>query len=266
MAPKVTSKTRHEDIAAESEPLLAGDSNGAGPSYGSQAPADDAASEAPSSSSQAPAKPTKSKRRWPSLVAMLLLGIVVITVIVLGFLLPPAVQTYIEKAVVLEPTALSLDSISLTGIKARVQGNFRMDATRVEDPTARRIGRIAMSIMRTVGAEQTHVKLFVPNYDNAMVGSATVPPLTLNLVDGQITLIDVVADLSLGDNASIKKIVNDWLTGKISELEVKTATALQLKSGFIPLGTHDVVESLVLEGQSLYNTFSSLYFGEKSIS
>ncbi|KAJ6785770.1 hypothetical protein PWT90_06615 [Aphanocladium album] len=247
MAPKNASKARQEERAAESESLLAGDSSTANTSYGSQAVTSDAASDAPSS--QGPIKPQQSKRRWPSLVAMLLLGSLVIVTIVLGYLVPPAVQTYIEKAVVLEPTGLSLDSISFTGIRARVQGNFRMDATRVEDDTARRIGRIAMSIMRTVGAEQTHIKLYVPGYGDAMVGSAIVPPLDLNLVDGHNTFIDVVADLKLGDNASIKKIVNDWLTGKISELEVKTATALQLKSGMIPLGTHDIVESMVLEAK-----------------
>ncbi|KAJ3482380.1 hypothetical protein NLG97_g7585 [Lecanicillium saksenae] len=247
MAPKNASKARQEERAAETEPLLAGNSSTANTSYGSQAVTSDAASDA--ASSQGPVKPQKSKRRWPSLVAMLILGSLVIVTIVLGYLVPPAVQTYIEKAVVLEPTGLSLDSLSLTGIRARVQGNFRMDATRVEDVTARRIGRIAMSIMRTVGAEQTHIKLYVPGYGDAMVGSAIVPPLYLNLVDGQNTFIDVVADLKLGDNGSIKKIVNDWLTGKISELEVKTATALQLKSGIIPLGTHDIVESMVLEAK-----------------
>ncbi|ATY62084.1 hypothetical protein A9K55_009065 [Cordyceps militaris] len=260
MAPKNASKKHQQERAAETEPLLSGDSNAVDTSYGSQPVTNDAASDAPSS--QAPLKPQKSKRRWPSLVAMMLLGTVVIAVIVLGFLVPPAVQTYIEKAVVLEPTGLSLDSISFTGIRARVQGNFRMDAARVEDPMARRIGRIAMSIMRTVDAEQTHIKLYVPGYGDAMVGSAVVPSLSLNLVDGKNTFIDIVTDMKLGDNGSIKKIVNDWLTGKISELEVKTATALQLKSGFIPLGTHDVIESMVLEGQSLYSTFSSLYFGE----
>lgn len=264
MAPKKATNASDENRAAESEPLLAGDANGSGPSYGSQSVANDATIDA--SSSQPPTKSKKKAKRWPSLIAMLLLGGVFIAVIVLGFLVPPAVQTYIEKAVVLEPTALSLDSISFTGIRARIQGNFRMDAGRVQDDTARRIGRIAMSLMRTVGAESTHIKLYAPAYGDAMVGSAVVPPVDLNLLDGHNTFIDVVADLQLGDNASIKKIVNDWLTGKISELEVKTATALQLKSGIIPLGTHDIVESMVLEGQDLYNTFSSLYFGEKSIS
>ncbi|OAA71185.1 hypothetical protein ISF_01736 [Cordyceps fumosorosea ARSEF 2679] len=250
MAPK----KRQEERAAESEPLLSGDRDTT-TTYGSQTAAatSEAASDvpsSPSSSSAPPLKPQqKSKRRWPSLVAMVLLGSVFITVIVLGFLVPPAVQTYIEKAVVLEPTGLSLDSISFTGIRARVQGNFRMEPARVEDPTARRIGRIAMRVMRSVAAEQTHIKLYVPGYGDAMVGSAVVPPIDLNLIDGQNTFIDVVTDMKLGDNASIKKIVNDWLTGKISELEVKTATALQLKSGFIPLGTHDVVESMVLEAK-----------------
>ncbi|KAM3431555.1 hypothetical protein NHJ13734_007246 [Beauveria thailandica] len=247
MSPKKASNNRPEERAAESEPLLSSDSNAADNTYGSQTVTNDAASDAPSS--QPPLKPKQSKRRWPSLIAMLLLGSVVITVIVLGFIAPPAIQTYIEKAVVLEPTGLSLDSISFTGIRARVQGNFRMDPTRVEDDTARRVGRIAMRIMRTVAAERTHIKLYVPGYGNAMVGSAVVPPLDLNLVDGQNTFIDVVTDMKLGDNASIKKIVNDWLTGKIKELEVKTATALQLKSGFIPLGTHDIVETMVLEAK-----------------
>jgi hypothetical protein len=38
---------------------------------------------------------------------------------------------------------------------------------------------------------------------------------------------------------------------------------LHLKTGILPLGTHAVAETLVFEGQSLYRSFASLYFGEK---
>jgi len=38
-----------------------------------------------------------------------------------------------------------------------------------------------------------------------------------------------------------------------------------LKSGLISLGTQSISESLVFEGQSLYRSFSSLYFGEKTL-
>ena len=269
MAPEHRSPHRaaepDDDRVAESEPLL---SNDADASYGANDTNDTQGdSRGPSQAASSLKSVTSKKRkcRWPSLIAIFVLAGVVISVMVLGFLVPPAVQTYVENAVVVEPTGLSLESINKDGVRARVQANFRLDGSRVSDENARRLGRFAMGVMRKIGAEETLVKLYVPQYGNSMVGSAIVPPITLDLIDGRNTVIDVVTDLKPGDGEGVRAIVNDWLTGKLTALELKGTAALQLKSGFVPLGTHDVVESMVLEGQDLYQAFASYFFGEKSI-
>lgn len=210
---------------------------------------------------------TKSSRksRWPSIIAMLTLAALVGVVILFGFLVPPAVKTYAENAAIIEPTGLSLESITQDGVRARIQANFRLDGSRVTDENAQRIGRIATSIMRKIETLETKLSIYVPHYGNAMLGSAMLPPITLDLVDGHNTVIDFVADLNPGDAEALRSIVNDWLDGKLDYIKVTGKTALSLKTGFLPLGTHDVVESMVFEGQSLYRSFASVYFGEKSI-
>jgi len=184
---------------------------------------------------------------------------------VLGFIVPPAVKQYAETAAVLEPTSLSLESLTADGVRARIQANFRLDGARVTDDNARRIGRLATGIMRHLGTEETRLYVRLPNYDNALLGSAIVPPLSLDLVDGHNNQLDFVADVTPGDAELMRKIVNEWLDGKLDQLKVNGAASLSLKSGILPLGTHDVVETMVFEGQSLYRTFAALYFGQKTI-
>ncbi|KAG6207055.1 hypothetical protein E4U50_003942 [Claviceps purpurea] len=211
------------------------------------------------------ASKSKQKWRWPSLIAMIVMGTLVVIVMVLGFVVPPAVQTYVENAAVLEPTDLSVESLTADGVRARVKGTFKLDGSRVHDDNARRIGRIATGIMRQLSTEETKLRLHLPHFDNALVGSAMLPPITLQLVDGRVTDLNFVADFVPGDTETARKVVNEWLQGKLQHLKVTGATALSLKSGILPLGTHDISESMVFEGQSLYRTFAAVYFGQKTI-
>lgn len=210
-------------------------------------------------------KKSGSRLRWPSIIAIAVLAALTVVVMVLGFLVPPAIKTYAETAAVIEPTGLSLESLTPDSVRVRIQANFKLDGARVQDGTARRLGRLATSIVRTLDTEETNVSVRLPNYDNSLLGSAVVPPLTINLVDAQPTVLDFVADLSPGDAESLRQIVNDWLDGKLEQVKVTGSAALRIRTGILPLGTHDVVESMVFEGQSLYRTFAALYFGEKTI-
>ena len=219
--------------------------------------------------SRSPAHPANTKptprRRWASLIAIVILGILIIFIILIGFLVPPAVKEYAESAAVLEPTDLSLESITADGVRARIQANFRLDASRVKNENSRRIGKIATSIIRKLQTDKTQVRVRLPHRDNALLGTAVVPPLSITLVNGQTTALDFVADLTPGDAEMIRSVANDWLSGELHRIKVTGAAALSLKSGILPLGTHDIVESLVFEGQYLYRSFASLYFGEKTL-
>lgn len=255
--------SRDESMASETDPLLR--STHASPRYDGEQ--DDSDNPVPNFDTPDAVKNVTGKRsrRWPSIIATLLLGILASVVLLVAFLLPPAVEVYAKQAVVLEPTSLSLESITASGLRARIQANFRLDGSRVQDDAARRLGRLTTWVVRKLNVGETEVNVYLPDYDDALLGTAVIPPLVVSLVDGEITLLDFVAELSPGDAESYRTVANEWLHGRLEQLKVLGRASLRVKSGIIPLGTHPVSETVVLEGQSLYRSFASLYFGEKSL-
>ncbi len=207
----------------------------------------------------------KRSRRWPSIIAMIILALLSVTIIVVAFFVPAAVEEYAKQAAVLEPTNLSLESITADGVRARIQANFRLDGQRVQNEHVRRIGKAVTWIVRELGTEETQVRVYLPEYDNIMIGSANLPPLAIKIVDGYTTTVDFVADLAPGNADGIRTIANEWLEGRLDVLRLQGKADINLKSGIIPLGTHAISESLTFEGQSLYRSFASLYLGEKSL-
>ncbi len=210
---------------------------------------------------------TKSKggRRWPTLVAVGVLGLVVIGIITGAFFAPAVVEEYAKEALVIEPTNLSIDSFTATGVKARVQALFRMDASRVKNQHVRNIGRFGTWIARAVESKESKVEVYLPEYGNILVGTAVVPRVVVDIRNGHTTLIDFLTDLEPGDMEGIRQVANDWLEGRLDQIRLLGKANVGLKSGLIPLGTQSIAESLVFEGQSLYRSFASLYLGEKSL-
>ena len=206
----------------------------------------------------------KISRRWPSIIAIAALALVSIAIIVVAFFVPAAVEEYAKEAAVLEPTNLSLESITTDGVRARVQANFRLDGSRVRNEHVRRVGRLTTWLVKQLGTDETKVSVYLPDYGHVLLGTAVVPPLVINIMDGYNTVVDFVADLVPGEAEGIRTIANEWLDGKLDQLRLRGIADIQLKSGMIPLGTHTVSESLLFEGQSLYRSFAALYFGEKS--
>jgi hypothetical protein len=196
---------------------------------------------------------------------MALLALLSITAICVAFFVPAAVEEYAKQAAVLEPTNLSLESLTANGVRARIQANFRLDGSRVHNQHVRRVGKATTWIARALATEQTRVNVTLPEYDNILLGSAVLPPLVINILEGQTNAIDFVAELTPGDADGIRMIANEFLEGRLDVLRLQGKTDIQLKSGLIPLGTHTVSESLTFEGQYLYRSFASVYFGEKSI-
>lgn len=204
------------------------------------------------------------RRRWASIIAMIILGLLTISIMFGAFFVPKAVEEYAKEAAVLEPTNLSLESITANGVRARIQANFKLDGSRVENEHVRRVGRVATWFVRGLGTDATQVHVFLPEYDNVRLGSAAIPPLDLK-INGDNTAIDFVAELMPGEADGIRTIANEWLEGRLGRLRVQGKADITLKTGIIPLGTHAVSEALTIEGQSLYQSFASLYFGEKTL-
>ena len=224
----------------------------------------DATSMTDRSSGPISSKVSKSKRiRWPSIIAMIVLSLFAVAVVVLGFVVPAAVEEYAKQAAVLEPTDLSLVSITAEGVRIRIQANFRLDAQRVPDGKVRSIGKTVGWLIGEIKTGPTKINVYLPQQDDMLLGTAAVPPLSVSITAGQNNAIDIVADLIPGEAESIRTIANEWLQGRLETVQLRGQADVQLTAGVIPLGTHSIVESMMFEGQALYRSFASLYSGKK---
>ena len=186
--------------------------------------------------------------RWPTIVALTALSLVAATILSLGFAAPAVVERYAREALVFEPTNLSIESFTTTGVKARIQGTFTLDAARVRQKAVRDLGRAGTWIARVVESKESQVTVYLPEYDDILLGTAVVPPIVVDVRDGHITHIDFVTHLEPGDVDGIRRIANDWMNGRLGRLRVQGKAKVPLKSGLFSLGTQTISESLLFEG------------------
>ncbi|KAI8202957.1 hypothetical protein K4K52_005868 [Colletotrichum sp. SAR 10_76] len=264
LTPKGKGKAEDDSSMSETAPLLSGSSGT--PRYDGERddpdkasfcceicrspqppPSISGASLAGSHSSHTSLKEKKSSTPWASIISIVVLATLAVCIMLVAFFVPAAVEEYAKQAAVVEPTNLSLESITTNGVRARVQANFKLDGSRVQDPTSRRIGKFTTWIVRALGTEQTKVGVYLPEYNDVLLGTAVVPPLSISIVDGQTTKVDFVAELSPGDAEAYRKVANEWLDGKLDQLKVLGKADIPLKSGILPLGTHAVSEILTFE-------------------
>ncbi len=265
--PREPQEPNEPEESSESTPLLL--SSAATPRYDGErddAHHGDAASIASRASRASSARSAKSRSvRWPSVIAMIVLAAFALAIMLLAFVVPSAVEEYAKQATVVEPTNLSLVSITSNGVRARIQANFRLDGQRVVNEHVRRVGRAATWLVGELGTGETKINVYLPEYNNVLLGTAAVPSLKVKIADGRNNAVDFVADLVPGDAEGIRTIANEWLEGRLDIVRVRGQADIQLRAGIFPLGTHSIAESLTFEGQSLYRSFASLYLGEKSL-
>ncbi|EKD13845.1 uncharacterized protein L3040_005536 [Drepanopeziza brunnea f. sp. 'multigermtubi'] len=194
---------------------------------------------------------SKDNRRWPTLVAILCLGVLAIIIILGAFFAPAIAVEYAKEAMVIEPTNLSVDSFTASGVRARVRANFRLDASKVGNKNVRNMGRFGTWIARAVESKLSKVEVYLPEYGNVLLGTAAVPPVLVDIRNGQTTEIDFLADLEPGDIEGIRQVANDWLEGRLGEIRVLGKATLSLKSGIFSLGSQSISESMVFEGNDL---------------
>ncbi|KAM3420762.1 hypothetical protein BST61_g4010 [Cercospora zeina] len=194
---------------------------------------------------------SRKKLRWPSLIALLLLCIVAALIIIFAFVAPTAVQQYAAQAVVFEPTSLSIDSFTASGVRARVQGNFKLDSTRVKQASVRRLGKLCAYIAEEVETGDGNMAVSLPEYGNVLLGIAHLPPIKAYIRDQHITGIDFLTDLEPGDIDGIRAIANDWIDGRLGSLRVVGRAQVPLKSGLINLGKQLVVQEMTFSDDEI---------------
>jgi len=189
--------------------------------------------------------------RWPSLVALTLLCITAAVIMVFAFIVPGVVREYAMQAMVVEPTNLSIDSFTSTGAIARVQGTFTMDASRVTKKAVRDIGRFGTWIAKEVESQLSIVEVVLPHYGQDVVGTAEVPSVKVNIRNGHTTPIEFLTHVEPGSKDVLRRVADDWVKGRMEDLEVSGTAKVTLKSGLFALGTQSIMHSLWLQGEQI---------------
>ena len=169
----------------------------------------------------------------------------------LGFLATEGIDEYAMQAAVFTPTKLSLDGLTDHGAKVVVEGDFRMDASRVERQSVRNLGRFGTWIAREAETGPTSVQVYLPEYGNILVGTANVPGIKVNVRNGHTTHISIVATVEPGSPDGIRNIANDWIEGRLGQITLKGKAEVPVKSGLINIGRQTVEQSLTFKGNDL---------------
>lgn len=188
-------------------------------------------------------------KRWPSLVALAVLSTLVIVILVLAFIIPQTIQEYALEALVVEPTSLSIDSFTPTGVIARIRADFTMDASRVRRKPVRDLGRFGTWIAREAETEATRVKVSLPGYGNAVLGMADIPALKVNVRNGHTTPIDLLTEIQPGAKDALRHVADDFIAGKLHEVQLAGHADVAIRSGLISIGTQSIAKSFVLKSQ-----------------
>lgn len=175
----------------------------------------------------------------------------VILIIVFAFLAPSTVEQYGQEAAVFEPTSLSIDSFTASGVRARIQGDFTLDAQRVRTKSVRNLGRFFTGLAKEAESGASEVEVSLPEYGNVVLGTAQVPGVKVDLRDGHRTHVDVLSDLHAGDVDGIRRIANDWIDGRLGQLRVLGKANVPLKSGIVSLGQQLIRHELLFANKDI---------------
>lgn len=130
----------------------------------------------------------------------------------------------------------------------RVQGNVTLDGHRVSQKPVRDIGRFATWIAKEVEIGESQVDVYLPEYDNALLGTASLPTVKINIREGHVNYIDILAELQSGDVAGIRQVADDWMSGRLGELRVKSIANVAIKSGILNIGQQAISADIQIDG------------------
>lgn len=229
-------------LSSESTPLLRHE----GVSYGTE---DQRPSTATSHKTLESEGPTKRRRcHWPVVIAISILIVAVILALIFGFAAPAAVKDYAQEAAVFTPQKISFDSATSDGVSVRIQGDFSLDGSRVKRATVRRTGRLATWIAKEVETGETTVDVYLPEYDNVLLGRAFFPAVKVNIREGHSNYIDLIVNVQSGDVAGIRQVADEWMGGRLAQLRVQGQADVDIRSGILNFGNHLIAADFMLDG------------------
>jgi len=148
-----------------------------------------------------------------------------------------------------KPTKLSLDSMTDHGVKVQVEGDFTMDASKVQKQSVRNLGRFGTWIAREAETGPTDVDVYLPEYGNVRIGTARIPGIKVSIRNGHTTHVSFFANVEPGSFEGIRNIASDWMKGNLDQIRIKGKASVPLKSGLIRLGSQNLEHSEVFQGK-----------------
>ncbi|KAL4785730.1 hypothetical protein BJX76DRAFT_323479 [Aspergillus varians] len=242
----INQQRRSLEIPSESTPLLHRRDDDISTYGGTESLRDSSPASGTFSPDGGPKKP-RSRVAWTVFCGLLAVG-AIIAILILAFIVPEVVKQYVKEAAVFKPTNLSIESATSEGVRARVQGDVALDANRIESGAVRNVGRFVTWIGREVETSQSDVNVYLPEYGNTLVGTASLPSIKISIRNGHVNHLDFGADLVAGNIEGLRAVAVDWLDGRLERLLLQGSATLHLKSGLLSLGEQTLVDSITFEG------------------
>lgn len=196
------------------------------------------------SSASGPSKTPLWKRRWPSILALVLLCLVAIG-IMLGFLASAGIEEYAMQAADFKPTKLALDGLTDHGARVHIEGDFSMDASRVKKQSVRSVGRFGTWFAREAETGPMDADVYLPEYGDVLLGTARIPGIKVNIRNGHTTHLSFVAVVQPGSTEGIRSLAHDYLDGQLQQVRLRAKAEVPVRSGIIKLGKQIVEHSMV---------------------
>lgn len=154
------------------------------------------------------------------------------------------------QAAEFKPTRLSLDSLTDSGVRVQVEGDFSMDASRVQKENVRNFGRFGTWIASQVETGPTDVDVYLPKSasERIRIGTAKIPSIKVSIRNGHTTHINFFADVEPGKFENIRDIANEWITGRLTHIRLQGKADVPLRSGLIRLGSQTIEKTLDFKG------------------
>lgn len=92
------------------------------------------------------------------------------------------------------------------------------------------------------------VHIYLPDYSDDLLGTATAPAIAIDIQNGHITLVDFVSEVEAGSLDAVRRVANDYLNGELGLIRVRGEADIALKSGLLSFGTQKIYEEMAFEG------------------
>ncbi|KAL3468317.1 hypothetical protein BJX64DRAFT_245569 [Aspergillus heterothallicus] len=248
-SPSTYEQRQSFEVSSESTPLLHRRNDDLSSYGGIQSPRA-SSPESHTLSAKDDLKTLRKKVGWTFICGLLAVS-AIITILILAFFVPSVVKRYAKEAAVLRPTNISIQSATSEGVRARVQGDVFLDASRVRRGSIRNIGRFVTWIGREVETGESQVEVYLPEYHDTLVGTASIPSMKLNIRNDHVNHLDFEADLVAGEIEALRSVAIDWLDGKLERLNIRGKATLHLNSGLLSLGEQVITDSMSFKGDDL---------------